>query len=205
MPTKRDIVIGAKPKLMEDLIVIANEHGVIHSNIYCLKTNGAHLLVDEEIFMYQSNLIIVKSNDAVSYLQKMKYNVVPMELSGGWRACCSFEKCYFDQVIGSKASTLAQYGKYPYELSATDYTRAIQKENDFLDLVLSRQKEDDFAERKKQECAMSSRRCQLAMEIGLWDPQKNSAEEENELREKKEEMLMLEDLLKEIWKDKVLM
>ncbi|MDE7212148.1 MAG: hypothetical protein K2O03_12015, partial [Lachnospiraceae bacterium] len=155
--------------------------------------------------MYQSNLIIVKNEEAVSYLRGMKYNVVPMELLGGWKACCSFEKCYFDQVVGSKASTLAEYGKYPYELSAADYTRAIQKENDFLDLVLSRQKEDDFAERKKQEFAMSSRKCQLAMEIGLWDSQKNSVEEENELRKKREEMLMLEDLLAKSQKDKVLM
>ena len=155
--------------------------------------------------MYQSNLIIVKNEKAVSYLQGMEYNVVPMELLGGWKACCSYEKCYLDQVIGSKASTLAEYGKYPYELSAADYPRAIQKENDFFDLVLLRQKEDDFAEKVKQIRDMSVRSAELSMEIRLWDSQKNSVEEENELRKKKEEMLMLDALLAEFRKDKVLM
>lgn len=156
--------------------------------------------------MFRSNLIIVKNEEAVSYLRGMKYHVdSKMDLLRGWKACYSYERCYLDQVAGSKASTLKEYGKYPYELSAADYMRAVQKENDFLDLVLLRQKEGDFAEKVKKIQDMSVRSAQLAMEIRLWDPQKNSVEEENELKKKKEEMLMLDDLLAECYKDKVLM
>lgn len=155
--------------------------------------------------MYRSNLIIVKNEEAVSYLRGMGYDVSPMELLGGWVACYSYKKCYLDQVIGSKALTLEEYGKYPYELSAADYRRAIQKENDFFDLVLSRQKEDDFAEKVKQIRDISVRSAQLSMEIRLYDSQNNSVEEENERKKKKEEMLKLDTLLAEFYKDKVLM
>lgn len=155
--------------------------------------------------MYRSNLIIVKNEEAVSYLRGMGYDVSAMDLLGGWKAYYSYERCYLTQVIGSKALTLSEYGKYPYELSADDYLRAIQKENDFFDLVLSRQKEDDFAEKVKQIRDVSVRSAQLSMEIRLLDPQKKSVEEEKKFREKKKEMLMLDALLEEFYKDKVLM
>ena len=132
--------------------------------------------------MWQCNLIIVKNKDAISYMEKMRYNVYHLDSLRGWRSYYSDDKCYLDQLVGSHALTLSESGKYPYELSAQDYTRAVQKENAFWDLVLARQKEEGFSEQVKQVCDLTVKQCQLAQEILLWeDPLETSPiKDENE-------------------------
>ena len=157
--------------------------------------------------MWQCNLIIVKNKDAISYMEKMRYNVYHLDSLRGWRSYYSDAKCYLDQLVGSHALTSSESGKYPYELSAQDYTRAVQKENAFWDLVLARQKEEGFSEQFKQVCDLTVKQCQLAQEILLWeDPLETSPiKDENELIKKKQELSVLEALYDEFAKDKILM
>jgi|GEM_PF-3801835 len=136
--------------------------------------------------MYQCNLIIVKSNKSMECLIKNGYKVNPFSTHpDGWTSWSCPKKLYIDQMVGSRSKTLIEEGKYPYELSAVDYKRAIQKETEFLESVLSKLKEDDFWEKRRKDKEYCSKAEELTRQI-IWLNEKNClSEKENILLQEK--------------------
>lgn len=102
--------------------------------------------------MSQSNLIIVKNSEACDILRKRGYRCMKEDvIADGWKAFYSWNKSEgIVSLVGSRALAFREKGKYPYQLSAADYKRAVKKEIDFLKLVILKQAEDDFATRAKK-------------------------------------------------------
>lgn len=155
--------------------------------------------------MYQCNLIIVKSSNSVALLKENGYSAPACDVSpDGWSACHCYERWYKYSMVGSRSLALKEEGKYPYELSASDYTRAIQKETNFLEQQLSMIKEDTFWEKKKQFNTYQKRRAGLLREI-------RQQEEKNELSKaeiamldaKEEELILLDRKIQEFTEDRV--
>ncbi|MDE7299260.1 MAG: hypothetical protein K2N94_10600 [Lachnospiraceae bacterium] len=157
--------------------------------------------------MYQCNLIFVKSIEAMVFLNKEGYDRSCVDyLPDGWKGYYHNERCYLEPLAGSCVRTLQDEGKYPYELSASDYKRAVQKENDFFQRVRQKQKEEGFSEYAKQVNSYFKRCAQLSLEVRQAETGGILSDLERAvLNEKKEKLVELEQITEELLKDKMLM
>lgn len=157
--------------------------------------------------MYQCNFIIVKSNEAITYLKEKDYSTTTCAASPeGWTACYCYNRCYIDQMVGSRALDLKEEGKYPYQLSASDYKRAIQKENDILERQLSRMGEAGFWEKRKQYDNYRKKMLRLEREVRERDGADDLTEKEIiMLNEKVDELGMLDQKMQEFQEDEAFM
>lgn len=155
--------------------------------------------------MYQCNLIVVKSDEGSVLLEKLGYQERWRDNSPEhWKAYDKWQRSYKDSVAGFKSQAFKEEGKYPYQLSAADYKRAIQKESDFYELALSKQKEEGFAEKAKQLSEYFSRRKSLEKRVRVLDWRDDLTKAEDiELDESIDELSMLDRKIEKFEQDKV--
>lgn len=157
------------------------------------------------------NLIHVKSSEAAAFLEKRGYGQTrDGQLIKGWKCYCQWRQCESlrpdvksdGSLVGSRSQVLLEEGKYPYELSAADYKRALGKEYDFLEQVILEQNEDGFAEKENRRAEYCFRRAKVksakfpfAQDTGiLGDAQRERLDEED---------IILRQKIRELEKDEV--
>lgn len=104
------------------------------------------------------SLIHVKSSEAAAFLKKRGYQQsLESQFIKGWKCYCQWEQMESlkadmggnGTLVGSGSQAFPEEGKYPYELSAADYKRALRKESDFLESAIAEQEREGFAEKER--------------------------------------------------------
>lgn len=157
--------------------------------------------LQKEAVMYQCNLIIVKSDESGAFLEKRGYQ---LDWRNEWKAYSYWRRSYKDSMVGSKSQVFQKEGKYPYELSAMDYKRAIRKESDFYELALLKQKEEGFVEKARQLWEYSFREKSLEKRVRELDWRDDLTKDEDiELDQCIDELSRLDREIDKLEKDKV--
>lgn len=95
--------------------------------------------------MCQFNYTIVKNKKSVSYLSKLGYGCFKI-YPGGYKAFGGNRPGFCDcgSMVGSQSLAFKEEGKYPFQLCANDYWRAVKIQADFFDEVQKRRQSPDF-------------------------------------------------------------
>lgn len=155
------------------------------------------------------NLIHVKSSEAAAFLEKRGYQQsLESQFVKGWKCYCQWEQMESlkadmggnGTLVGSGSQAFPEEGKYPYELSAADYKRALRKKSDFLERAIAEQEREGFAEEQRlwRETVLRHRKVQSEKS---WRAVTSPSDEERERLD--EEDIILRRKVRELEKDKV--
>lgn len=106
--------------------------------------------------MYHYSMIMVKTREAAALLEQRGYQKHDETyFLKGWDFYYNPERTgYYGEnngvsVVGAQSMAFSKEGRYPDELSASDYRRALRKESEHIESVILKIKEADFAEKAK--------------------------------------------------------